>query len=116
MKRTSLATFGVGALALVTGLGVARVSGAQPKASLEQRIAQLEGQNKAQQDQITALKEADKAEKAEMNAKNAHQGQQINALLDQNKTQQTLLQSLVHQGSTRDGRLRAIEVKVGIAK
>jgi Tfp pilus assembly protein PilN len=58
MKRTSLAALGIGALALATALGVARVSDAQPKASLEQRITQLEGQNKAQQDQITSLNQA----------------------------------------------------------
>jgi Tfp pilus assembly protein PilN len=116
MKRTSLTTLGIGALALVTVLGVARVSDAQPKPSLEQRIAQLEGQNKAQQDQIAALKEADKAEKAEMNAKNTLQGTQIAALIDQNKAQQNLLQTLVHQGNARDGRIHALEVKVGAGK
>jgi uncharacterized protein HemX len=117
MKRTSLAALGIGALALATALGVARVSDAQPKASsLEQRITQLEGQNKAQQDQITSLNQADKAEKAEMNAKNAHQATQIAALIDQNKAQQNLIQSLAHQGSARDQRIHAIEVKVGLAK
>jgi hypothetical protein len=116
MKRTSSTTLGIGALALVTVLGIARVSDAQPKPSLEQRIAQLEGQNKAQQDQITALKEAGKAEKAEMNAKNTLQGQQIAALLDQNRAQQTLLQTLVQQGTARDGRIHALEVKVGAVK
>jgi hypothetical protein len=116
MKRTSTVSLAIGALSLVTGLVIARVSDAQPKGSLEQRVAQLEAQNKTQQDQITALKEADKAEKAEMNSKNAQHGTQITALLDQNKAQQTLIQSLVHQGSARDARLRTIEVKVGIAK
>jgi hypothetical protein len=116
MKQTSLATLGIGALALVTGLCVARASNAQPKLSLEQRITQLEVQNKAQQDQITALKEADKAEKAEMNSKNALHTTQIAALMDQNKAQQNLLQSLVHQATARDARIHAIEVKVGTAK
>jgi len=116
MVKTSWATLGVGAVAVVAGLCVARISDAQPKPSLEQRITQLEGQNKAQQDQIAALKEADKAEKAEMTAKNALQANQITALVEQNRSQQALLQNLVHQGTARDGRLHAIEVKVGIAK
>jgi hypothetical protein len=111
-----LATLGIGALALLAALGVARVSDAQPKASLEQRIAQLEAQNKAQQDQITALKDADKAEKAEMNTKNAHQATQITSLIDQNKAQQNFIQGLAHQATARDARIHTIEVKVGIAK
>ena len=121
-KRTSLAVFGVFAAALSIAFLSSRSGDAQPKsleariAALETQVNELKQQNTAQQTQLNALKEADKSEKAEIKQVNTHHTTQITALIDQNKVQQGMLQNLVAQGNQRDGRLKAVEVKVGIAK
>jgi hypothetical protein len=122
MKRISAAAMGVGIAALSIALSSSRSGDAQPKsletriATLEQHVNELKQQNAAQQTQLNALKEADKAEKAQINQVNTHHTTQINALIDQNKVQQGMLQNLVATGNQRDVRLKAVEAKVGIAK